>query len=58
MKYQYLDKKDRAFMSRLFRGTLEYQIFLDGVIGQFSTVKINKMKPPIRTMLRMGTYQI
>ena len=24
MKYQYLDKRDRAFISRLFRGTLEY----------------------------------
>ena len=22
MKYQYLDKRDRAFISRLFRGTL------------------------------------
>lgn len=58
MKYQYLDKKDRAFMSRLFRGTLEYQIFLDAVIGQFSSVKINKIKPPVRTILRMGIYQI
>ncbi len=58
MKYQYLDKKDRALMSRLFKGTLEYQIFLDAVIGQFASVKPNKIKLPVRILLRMGTYQI
>lgn len=58
MKYQYLDKKDRAFISRLFRGVLEYQIYLDAVIGQFSSVKIAKLKPPVRVLLRMGSYQI
>lgn len=57
-KYQYLDKKERAFISRLFRGTLECQILLDAVIGQFSSVKINKIKLPVRIILRMGVYQI
>ena len=58
MKYQYLDKRDRAFISRLFRGTLEYEIFLDGVIRQFSSVRLNKIKPPIKVILRMSVYQI
>ena len=58
MKYQYLDKRDRAFISRLFRGTLEYEIFLDGVIRQFSSVRLNKIKPPIKAILRMSVYQI
>ena len=58
MKYQYLDKRDRAFISRLFRGTLEYGIFLDGVIRQFSSVRLNKIKPPIKIILRMSVYQI
>ena len=58
MKYQYLDKRDRAFISRLFRGTLEYEIFLDGVIRQFSSVRLNKIKPPIKIILRMSVYQI
>lgn len=35
MKYQYLDKRDRAFISRLFRGTLEYEIFLTVLSGSF-----------------------
>ena len=58
MKYQYLDKRDRAFISRHFRGTLEYEIFLDGVIRQFSSVRLNKIKPPIKVILRMSVYQI
>lgn len=57
-KYQYLEKKDRAFISRLFRGILEYQIFLDAVIGQYSSVKLNKIKPPVRALLRMSVYQM
>ena len=58
MKYQYLDKRDRAFISRLFRGTLEYEIFLDGVIRQFSSVRLNKIKPPIKIILRMSVNEI
>lgn len=58
MKYQYLEKRDRAFISRLFRGTLEYEIFLDAVIRQFSSVRLNKLKLPIKVILRMSVYQI
>lgn len=57
-KYQYLEKQDRAFLSRLAEGTIEHQIRLDYVIEQFSSVKIRKMKPVIRNLLRMGAYQI
>lgn len=57
-KYQYLDKRDRAFLSRLTQGTLEYQVQLDYMIEQFSSVKINKMKPVIRNILRMAVYQL
>lgn len=58
MKYQYLDKKDRSFISRVTRGTIEYQLYLDMVISQFSTVKLTKMKPVILRILRMSAYQI
>lgn len=57
-KYQYLDKRDRAFISRLFQGVLEYEIQLDYFIEQFSSIKINKMKPVIRNILRMAVYQM
>ena len=56
--YQYLDKKDRAFITRLCTGTVERKIELDYIINQFSKVKVNKMKPVIRNIIRMAVYQI
>lgn len=58
MKYQYLEKQDRAFITRLSEGVIERCIEMDYVINCFSKVKVNKMKPVIRNLLRMGTYQI
>ncbi len=57
-KYQYLDKKERAFITRVTEGTLEHMIELDYIINQFSTVKVNKMKPVIRNILRSAVYQL
>ncbi len=57
-KYQYLDKKDRAFITRVTEGTLERMIEIDYIINQFSNVKVNKMKPVIRCILRSSVYQI
>ena len=45
-------------MSRLVEGTTEYRILLDYVINQFSKTPVNKCKPVIRMILRMGVYQI
>lgn len=57
-KYQYLEKSERAFISRVTEGTLEYLIQIDYIIDQYSKVKVKKMKPLIRTLLRMSVYQI
>lgn len=57
-KYQYLDKQDRAFFSRLTEGTLERLLTLDYVLEQFSSVPVKKMKPVIRNILRIGAYQL
>ncbi len=57
-KYQYLDKQDRAFITRLVEGTLEYCIQLDYVINRYSKTLVKKMKPLIRTLLRMSVYQL
>lgn len=56
--YQFMEKKDRAFLTRLCQGTLENQIQIDYIIDQFSKVKIQKCKPVIRAILRMGVYQL
>lgn len=57
-KYQYLDKKERAFLTRLTEGTLERMLELDYILNQFSKVKVEKMKPVIRNILRSALYQI
>ena len=57
-KHQYLEKQERSFLNRLVMGTIERMGEMDYVINQFSTVKVNKMKPVIRCILRMGVYQL
>lgn len=57
-KYQYLDKKERAFITRVSEGTIQTMIELDYIINQYSKVKVNKMKPVIRNILRMSVYQL
>lgn len=56
--YQYLEKKERAFLTRLCEGTIERTIELDYILNQFSKVKTKKMKPVIRNILRMAVYQM
>ena len=57
-KYQYLEKRERAFITRVVEGTLERQIEIDYIINQFSKVKVNKQKPVIRIILRSSVYQL
>lgn len=57
-KYQFLPKKDRAFITRVFEGTIENRIKIDYWIDQVSSVKVNKMKPVIREIIRSAVYQI
>ena len=57
-KYQYLEKYDRAFITRTVEGTIQRMIELDYIINQFSKVKVTKMKPVIRNILRMSVYQM
>ncbi len=57
-KYQYLSKQERNFITRVTLGTLERRIELDYIIDWFSKVKVKKMKPVIRCILRMGVYQL
>ena len=56
--YQYADKHSRAFISRLYRGVLEYQITLDDWISRFVTSKKNRIKLQMMIILRIGAFQI
>lgn len=51
-------RQERNFVRRLSYGTIERTLFLDEVINHFSSIPVKKMKPAIRTILRMGAYEI
>lgn len=57
-KYQYLEKQERAFLTRISEGTIEHMLEMDFIINSFSKVKVKKMKPLIRNLLRMSVYQL
>lgn len=57
-KYQFIDKKKRAFISKVTQGTLEHLIEIDYLINQVSSVKVKKMKPVIRNVMRSAVYQM
>ena len=57
-KYDYEDPREKAFLKRLTEGTLESLLTLDYVINAYSKTPTNKMKPLIRSLLRLSVYQI
>lgn len=57
-KYQFLPRQERAFITRVCEGTLEYRILIDYIIDSYSKITVDKMKPAIREILRSAVYQI
>lgn len=57
-KYEFLDKQDRSFINKICEGTLERIITIDFIINHYSKIKVKKMKPLIRALLRISVYQI
>lgn len=57
-KYAYLEKQERSFITRLCTGSVERAIELDYIIDSYSKTKVKKMKPFIRTIMRLGVYEI
>ena len=57
-KYSYLPEEDRRFIKRLTEGVTERRITLDHIADIFSKTPSAKMKKQIRTLIRMGTYQL
>lgn len=55
---KHLEKNQRAFVTRLFRGTIERQIELDYIIDAFSKTPTGKIKKVIKYILRMSVYQL
>lgn len=57
-KYNYIGGQEKGFIKRVTEGTIERQIELDYYLNFFSSVPVRKMKPLIRNLLRMSTYQL
>lgn len=57
-EYNDISKQERSFITRMSEGTIEKCIELDYIINAFSKIKVKKMKPAIRNILRMSVYQI
>ncbi len=53
-----MEGREKAQIRRLVYGIVERRITLDYIIGLYAKVKGGKIKPPIRRILRMGTYEI
>lgn len=47
-----------AFVTALVYGVLERKITLDYILSSFLTQPIKKLRPEVRTVLRMGVYQL
>ncbi len=54
----WLPDQQKAFLTRLIEGTVERCIALDWILDQVSSVKVRKMKPLVRNLMRMSVYQI
>ncbi|MCI8668355.1 MAG: 16S rRNA (cytosine(967)-C(5))-methyltransferase RsmB [Lachnospiraceae bacterium] len=54
----YLEKSSRKFITRLTEGTIEKAITLDYILNRYSKIRVDKMKPLIRNILRMSLYQL
>ena len=52
------EESDRAFYTRLCEGVTERKIYLDYILDHYSKTPMKKCKPLIRSLLRMGAYQI
>lgn len=53
-----LNSLDKALASRIVYGVLERKITLDYALNQYIKTGLKKLKPNVRTILRMGAYQI
>lgn len=53
-----LSRQDAALVSRIFYGVTQQRLYLDYYIALYSSVRLKKMHPRVRQILRVGAYQI
>ncbi|ONI45040.1 16S rRNA (cytosine(967)-C(5))-methyltransferase [Candidatus Epulonipiscioides gigas] len=52
------ESRDKNFITEISTGTIKYKITIDYIINQVSNIKVSKMKPFIRNLIRMSVYQL
>ncbi|MCM1506394.1 MAG: 16S rRNA (cytosine(967)-C(5))-methyltransferase RsmB [Ruminococcus flavefaciens] len=58
LKNSDLDDRDKKLCSAVYYGVIERKIYLDYIIGQFSSRPVGKLDDVILNILRCGLYQI
>ncbi len=53
-----LRAQDKALASAIVYGCVKYQLYLDYIIGKFSSVKVKKLSMHVLLLLRIGLFQI
>lgn len=53
-----LNNFERGFATELIYGVVENKYYIDYIINKLSKIKVKKMSTFVKTILRMGTYQI
>ncbi len=53
-----LNNNDINLISEIIYGTITWKLTIDVIIEKYSKIKIKKMSPWVKNLLRMGTYQI
>ncbi len=49
---------DRSFATELVYGTVKWLLQIDYIIGKYSSIKLKKLSPWIKNILRLGIYQL
>lgn len=53
-----INEKDIGLISQIVYGVTTWRLTLDAIIEKHSSIKIKKISPWIKNILRMGIYQI
>lgn len=53
-----LDPREENFIREIVYGIIENNIYLEFIISKTSKIKINKIHPTIKTILKIGIYQL
>ena len=53
-----IDDYNYAYINKIVRGVLEKRISIDEIISNYSNIRINKLKPFIKNILRAAIYEL